>query len=257
MPTEVPAPPPQSTVTTRGRRAVQLSCAALFLGTTFCSLWLSASSTLNKAELVHVPAGAVWSAVGVLELVSLAGTMRWLIARNRRGRVHAIAVVAAVAVVTGFAGWAAYGWFGLVAPIAVVATIHMVHETLDDLTPGERQWGGPAEVDTPPVQPSTAPELEAPTKPAVEPAPEQHEVEQAAPALRLMRPVDNPALPAPTEPESVDDPAPTDPLRIPGASRTWRQARPIARELDIKRRADWGVDEINAAIDEALREVSA
>jgi hypothetical protein len=113
-------------------RIVRSICAALFLGTTACSLVLSASSTLAKAAAVHVPGAALWSAVGVLELVSLAGTLRWLTATTARGRVHAMVVVAAVAVVTGVAGVAVYGWFGLVAPIAIVATIHMVHETLAD-----------------------------------------------------------------------------------------------------------------------------
>lgn len=138
-------------------RVVRIACAVLFLGTTLCSLVLSASSTLTKAELVHVPGGALWSAVGVLELVSLAGTLRWLTASTARGRAHAIVVVAAVATVTSFAGWAAYGWLGLVAPIAVVATIHMVHETLTDLeSPAEwplaEPWGGPdAVADTVPA----------------------------------------------------------------------------------------------------------
>lgn len=113
-------------------RLIRFACAALFAGTTACSLVLSASSTMDKAANSHVPGAILWSSVGVLELVSLAGTLRWLTASTIRGRRHAVVIVSAAAAVTGFAGWAAYGWFGLVAPIAVVATIHMVSETLSD-----------------------------------------------------------------------------------------------------------------------------
>lgn len=115
-------------------RWITLACAALFAATNLCSLVLSASSTLAKAEAVGVPGAALWSAVGVLELVSLAGTLRWLTATTKRGRLHAVVVVGLVAVVTGVAGWASYGWFGLVAPVAVVLTLHMIVETLNDLT---------------------------------------------------------------------------------------------------------------------------
>lgn len=114
-------------------RWITLACAALFAATNLCSLVLSASSTLAKAEAVGVPGAALWSAVGVLELVSLAGTLRWLTATTKRGRLHAVVVVGLVAVVTGVAGWASYGWFGLVAPVAVVLTLHMIVETLGDL----------------------------------------------------------------------------------------------------------------------------
>lgn len=238
---------PRAAETSRRAHVVQLLCAALFVGTTFCSLWLSASSTLHKAELVHVPSGAVWSAVGVLELVSLAGTMRWLIARNRRGRVHAIGVVAAVAVVTGFAGWAAYGWFGLVAPIAVVATIHMVHETLDDLAPAEQRWGGPDEVAPIAVEASTPPALEPSTAPEIEAGKTAEDDPETAPVPVRLHAVDS-------DTHTACSP---DPLRVPGAHRTWRQARPLAQELGVTRRSEWSVGDLNAAIDEALREVSA
>lgn len=113
-------------------RTLRFLCAFLFLGTTACSLVLSASSTLAKAHAVHVPDGAVWSAVGVLEMVSLAATLRWLTATTRRGQVEAWVISGLVLLVTGVAGCAAYGWFGLVAPAGVVACVYMVHATLAD-----------------------------------------------------------------------------------------------------------------------------
>lgn len=139
-------------------RFVRITCAVLFAGTTTCSLILSASSTMAKATAVHVPPAIVWSAVGVLELVSLAGTLRWLTATTARGRAHAIVVVALAALVTAQAGWSAYGWWGALAPVAVVATIHMISETLSDsdqstvvetTTPVEQ----PIEPTEPPVEP--------------------------------------------------------------------------------------------------------
>jgi hypothetical protein len=113
-------------------RVVRLACAVLFAGTTACSLIFSASATMSKAASVHVPSGVVWSAVGFLELLSLAGTLRWLTARTARGRAHAIVVVALAAAVTAQFGWTFYGWVGTLAPLAVVGTIHMVVETLND-----------------------------------------------------------------------------------------------------------------------------
>jgi hypothetical protein len=170
------------------KRWITATCAALFAATNLCSLVLSASSTLAKAEAVGVPGSAVWSAVGVLELVSLAGTLRWLTATTKRGRLHAVVVVGLVAVVTGVAGWAAYGWFGLVAPLAVIATLHMIVETLNDLaaTPDEQdnqddqdnlepQWGPPAAVTTPALEPE-------PVRPQLEPV--RWSVDQIAADLR-------------------------------------------------------------------------
>lgn len=146
-------------------RAVRLACAALFAGTTACSLILSASSTMAKATAVHVPSAIVWSAVGVLELVSLAGTLRWLTASTARGRAHAIVVVVLAALVTAQAGWSAYGWWGAIAPLAVVVTIHMVNETLADAdqpkTTSDQQ-------DSQDDQPATTPVDEP--EPLVEPA---------------------------------------------------------------------------------------
>lgn len=137
-------------------RAVRILCATLFLGTTTCSLIFSASATIAKAASVHVPPGVTWSAIGFLELLSLAGTMRWLTATTSRGRTHAVLIVAAVAAVTAQAGWSFYGWWGVLAPLAVVGTVHMVAETLRDVRPEPE----PATVRTvvqAPVAPSAKP----------------------------------------------------------------------------------------------------
>lgn len=113
-------------------RTIRFACAGLFAGTTTCSLIFSASATMAKAASVHVPAGVVWSAVGFLELLSLAGTLRWLTASTPAGRTHAIVVVALAAAVTAQFGWSFYGWVGALAPVAVVLTLHMIDETLRD-----------------------------------------------------------------------------------------------------------------------------
>lgn len=115
------------------------------------------------------------------------------------------------------------------------------------------QWGPPSTVDEPPTQAPTTPVLEAPTEPVDEEDTGELAIVPAPPVLHLMRPVDTPALPASTEPEPASTPESTDPLRVPGAKRTWRQAKDLAKELGVTRRSDWGVGDLNDALDKHLQ----
>lgn len=100
-------------------------CQTVLVGAAIlCALVLSASSTVALAARVGVPGWAHPFAVGLLEVVAVAGTWIWM--TDPRLRLEAAAAVGMASTVTGIGGVAAYGWFGIVAPLGLIVTVHLI-----------------------------------------------------------------------------------------------------------------------------------
>lgn len=89
------------------------------------ALILSATATTGLATRSGVTTSIAWATPLMLEIVSLVGTLLWVLVRRRSLRRDAIAVTLAASAVALVAGLAAYGLFGLIAPCALVATVHL------------------------------------------------------------------------------------------------------------------------------------
>ena len=99
---------------------------ALFLGTAFGSLVMSANGTMTFAVNHHVPPDIQWAPVLVLELSQVAGTVWWLVSAGW-SRAGAVVMVAGIAAVTACHVPVLYGWaLALSATVAMVATIHAI-----------------------------------------------------------------------------------------------------------------------------------
>lgn len=111
---------------TPGARATRLIivCALLPLAITG-ALALSASSTMSLATSAGVSPRAAPAAVAMLEIVSLTGTLLWVLVANRSLRRDAVLATLAASLVSLVAGLQAYGLFGAVAPVALVGTVHL------------------------------------------------------------------------------------------------------------------------------------
>ncbi|MFE7203812.1 hypothetical protein ACFU8R_26445 [Pseudonocardia alni] len=100
-------------------------CQTVLVGAAIlCALVLSSSSTFALAARVGVPGWAHPFAVGLLEVVAVAGTWIWM--TDPRLRLEAAAAVGMASTVTGIGGVAAYGWFGIVAPLGLIVTVHLI-----------------------------------------------------------------------------------------------------------------------------------
>ena len=100
-------------------------CQTVLVGAAIlCALVLSSSSTFALAARVGVPGWAHPFAVGLLEVVAVAGTWIWM--TDPRLRLEAAAAVGMASAVTGIGGVAAYGWFGIVAPLGLIVTVHLI-----------------------------------------------------------------------------------------------------------------------------------
>lgn len=97
----------------------------LFLGTTTCSLVMSANATMTYATSHAVPVAIQWAPVGILELVQVAGTIWWL-SSTGWSRLGAVLMVSGTSAVTAVMSCELYGWVGLIAPVGMVATIHAI-----------------------------------------------------------------------------------------------------------------------------------
>lgn len=109
-------------------------CQTVLVGAAIlCALVLSASSTVALAARVGVPGWAHPFAVGLLEVVAVAGTWIWM--TDPRLRLEAAAAVGMASTVTGIGGVAAYGWFGIVAPLGLIVTVHLIARAWTDPRP--------------------------------------------------------------------------------------------------------------------------
>lgn len=119
-------PPTTSPPALRGVRATRLIivCALLPLAIAG-ALILSASSTMSLATSAGVSPQVAPAAVAMLEIVSLTGTLLWVLVANRSLRRDAVLATLAASLVSLVAGLHAYGLFGAVAPVALVGTVHL------------------------------------------------------------------------------------------------------------------------------------
>ncbi|MDN5919374.1 MAG: hypothetical protein L0I76_30470 [Pseudonocardia sp.] len=89
------------------------------------ALVLSASATIDLATSWRVPVQIAPAAVAMLEIVSLAGTLLWVLVGSRSLRRDAVVATLAASLVSLVAGVHAYGLFGPVAPLALVGVVHL------------------------------------------------------------------------------------------------------------------------------------
>lgn len=97
------------------------------------ALALSAAATVALADRNHVPIEVQPAAVGMVEIVSIAGTLLAIFGSWKSTRNRGMIAVVGLGFVQLVAGAKAYGWFGLIAPIAAVYLVHLAAEAYQEL----------------------------------------------------------------------------------------------------------------------------
>jgi hypothetical protein len=163
------------------------------------ALTLSAAATIGLAEAAGVPPTISPAAVGMLEVVSLTGTLLWVFVGNGSLRRDAVLATVAASLVSLVAGFHAYGLFGAVAPLALVGVVHLA----------SRAWREPWGEDTEPAEP------------VVDDAPVAEPDEPADPAPVAVSATVRQLRPSPLRQSSAN--VSRDCVAMPGPSPTWPQ----------------------------------